>query len=279
MTTGCAIHRRQKRAGYLAASFFLAALLALVDSLSGGISGNRGLIELLPGSSYAISGPMPPKTDTIEGMVVTGAPEDGSVRLVPKNIFSGFWLGGSMWRGFLEVSTSAQQAEYRIQVKDRFGEKQNPALVFVVRVWPDQKTLNAHSSSFLTRATGINPFVFVLAFTLCGVATGILTFLLGRRWTQQLHRHACSEIYRLVTGKEGTSVVCEQPPGVSIAPGSSCSIHRPDGTMLAETTVFAVEKKDVVLLLTDRHGVRIGDVVCLQAATGAESLPSQSGSL
>lgn len=279
MIAGSSTHRRQKRAGYLAASFFFFALLALVDSLSGGISGNRGIVELLPGSQYAISGPMPPKTDTIEEMVITGVPEDGSVRLVPKNIFSGFWLGGSMWRGFLEVSSSAQQAEYRIQVKDRFGEKQNPALIFVVRIWPDQKTLNAHSSSFLTRATGINPFAFVLVFTLCGVAMGILTFLLGRRWTQQLHRQACSEIYKLVTREEGMGIVCELPPGVSITPGDSCSIHRPDGTVLAEAAVFAVEKRDVVCLLTGQHGVRIGDVVCLQKAAGAEVLPPESGSL
>ncbi len=264
MITGCSIlYRWQKKTGTLAAAFFLAALLALVDALSGGISGNRGIIELLPGSSYAISGPMPPKTDTIEEMVVTGAPEDGSVRLVPRDVFSGFWFGGSMWRGILEVSSTAQQAEYRIQVKDRFDEKQNPALVFTVRIWPDQKTLNAHSFSFLIRTTGVKPFVFVLAFTFCGTVTGGATFLLGRRWTQQLHKHGCSEIYRLTTSEQGTELYCDRPTATDIVPGSRCLIYRPDGERKQSAIVVAVQKRDVILLIEGDSDIRIGDVVCL----------------
>lgn len=276
MISGCSpLYRWQKKAGFFAALFFLIALLALVDALRGGMSGNRGIIELLPGSSYAISGPMPPRTDTIEEMVVTGTPADGSVRLAPKGIFSGFWFGGSMWRGTLEVSSTAQQAEYRIQVKDRFGEKQNPALLFTVRIWPDQKTLNAHSFSFLIRTTGINPFVFVLTFTFCGILTGGATFLLGRRWTLMLHKQACSEIYRLTTSEQGTELHCDRPPATKLALGSTCLVYCPHGKLVQSATVVAVQKRDVVLLIESDNKVRIGDVVCLQETSKIDTPHSQ----
>ena len=49
----------QTRTGWLAALCFCLACLALFDLLKGGFLGNQGIITLLPGSSYAISGPLP----------------------------------------------------------------------------------------------------------------------------------------------------------------------------------------------------------------------------
>ncbi len=260
------IHRWQKRTGTLAAFFFFAALLSLADSLIGGISGNRGIIELLPGSTYAISGPMPPKTETIAEIRIEGLPEDGSVQLVPRGVFSGFWFGGAMWRGAVEVAPTARAAEYTALVKDPFGEKQNPALVFKIRIWPDQQTLNAHSSSFLTRQTGQNPFLFVGIFALCGLFTGLATFLLGRRWAKLLGEHGCSEIYKLTTSEQGTEITCDLPATESaalLAVGRQCPVFRASGESLHNATIVALHKKDVILLIAEENAVRIGDVVCL----------------
>ncbi|NLZ17086.1 MAG: hypothetical protein GX087_05060 [Desulfobulbaceae bacterium] len=223
------------------------------------------MIELLPGSSYAISGPMPPKTDTLEEMIIEGVPADGTVRLVPKALFSGFWLGGSMWRGAIEVSPNAQEAEYVVLVKDQYGEKQNPALVFIIRIWGSQDVLNAHSSSFLTRRTGLSPFAFVAFFAFCGILTGMGNFLLGRRWTRLLAEHACSEIYKLTRSGEGTELTCDLPPGAAVVVGRQCPVFRANGEPLQSANVVSLQKKDVVLLIEGDNAVRVGDVVCLQA--------------
>ena len=45
-------------------------------------------------------------------------------------------------------------ARYTVTVKDHIGAKQNPALVFTIQIWPDQKTRDAHAPSWLTRQTG-----------------------------------------------------------------------------------------------------------------------------
>jgi hypothetical protein len=112
----------QRRAGILAMVLLVGALLALADALVGGLKGNQTAIELIPDSRFLISGPMPTKTEAIKDFIIDGQPADGSVRLVPDTIFTGYWFGGSMWRGAIVVDPFAREGSFVISVKDRFGE-------------------------------------------------------------------------------------------------------------------------------------------------------------
>ena len=85
-----------------------------------------------------------------------------------------------MWRGSVEIAPTAREARHTVTVKDRIGAKQNPALVFTIQIWPDQKTRDAHAPSWLTRQTGYKPSFFFAAFALCGLMAGGVTFVLGR---------------------------------------------------------------------------------------------------
>ena len=224
MTAGSDFLLWQRRTGLVAMALLALALLSLADALVGGLAGNRGLIELLPGTSFAISGPMPPRTETIDAFVIDGEPADGSVRLVPRAVFAGFWFGGAMWRGAIEVAAEAREGSHLLTVHDRYGEKQNPALVFQVRVWPDLAARNAHSPSRLTRLTGQSPYAFALGFAIVGLFAGAANFLCGRLWTRHLHAHRCGEIYRARRSDQGMEVACEPPPAVNLRPGRACTI-------------------------------------------------------
>ncbi len=258
----------QRRAGLLAMVLLMAALLSLADALVGGLKGSKGLVELIPGDSFAISGPMPPRTEEIRDFVIDGIPADGSVRLLPKSIFSGFWFGGPMWRGAIEISPEAREGRHVLSVKDRFGEKQNPALVFTVQVWPSLAARNANSPSFLTRRTGQSPFVFAFLFTVCGLMAGGVNFLFGRLWARHLATHRCGEIFKLRHTDQGTEVTCELTPDATIRPGMDCAIFRPTGEALCQARVSALLDNEVVLLAEPPGIVRLGDVACL-APSGA----------
>jgi hypothetical protein len=262
MIAGSAAIHWQKRTGLLAMVLLGAALLSVADGLVGGLAGNRGLIELLPGSSFAISGPMPPRTETIDQFVIDGEPADGSVRLVPRAIFSGFWFGGAMWRGTIEVAADAREGSHLLTVHDRYGEKQNPALVFQVRVWPDLAARNAHSPSRLTRLTGQSPYAFALGFAIFGLFAGAANFLCGRLWTRHLHAHRCGEIYRARRTDQGTAVACELPSAVDLHPGRVCTIYRPGGEPLCTGRVSGCENNEVLLHVDPSWPVRPGDVAC-----------------
>ncbi len=256
----------QKRAGILAMLLLVGGLLAMADALRGGFLGGGGLIELLPGSHYAISGPMPANTTVIKDFIIEGQHPDGSVRLVPEAIFSGYWFGGSMWRGAIVIDPSAREGNFELRVKESSGGKQNPTLLFRVKVWPDQATLNANSSSILIRATGRSPFLIALGLVLGGMASAGANFLLGRLWAQHLATHHCGEIYKLRRTERGTEVAPELHCGTTAHIGMLGAIYRPSGEFLCAARVSNCGNGEVFLLVDDPQ-VRLGDVACLQPGT------------
>ena len=277
MTAGSAYVLWQKRTGILAMVLLACALFSLADALVGGLAGNRGLIELLPGSRFAISGPMPPRTETIDAFVIDGQPADGTVRLVPRAVFAGFWFGGAMWRGAIEVAADAREGSHLLTVHDQYGEKQNPALVFQVRVWPDAAARNAHSPSRLTRLTGQSPFSFAVGFLLCGLAAGAANFLCGRLWARHLHAARCGEIYRLRPDDRGMEITCELAGAGDLGPGATGIVYRATGERLGTARFIGCEHNDAVLLVEVGIPVRLGDVVCFPAETASGTTERTSG--
>jgi len=254
----------QKRAGIVAMIVLVAALLSLADALVGGLKGSQGTIELIPDTRYLISGPMPLRTEAIKDFVIDGQPANGSVRLVPEAIYSGYWFGGAMWRGAIVVDPGAREGSHVLSVKDAYGEKQNPALVFKVRVWPDLATRNAHSSSFLTRTTGRSPYQFAVILALCGLIAGGVNFLLGRLWARHLARHNCGEIYKRRQTALGTEITCEFRCSETGRPGMEATIYRASGELLCSARVASCEKGEVIMQVSKPELVRLGDVACVQ---------------
>lgn len=267
MTAGFGYALWQKRTGVVAMVLLVAALLSLADALVGGLRGEQGTIQLIPGSRFLLSGPLPPRTEAIKDFVIAGQPEDGSVRLVPETLFSGYWFGGSMWRGAIVVAPHAKEGNFVISVKDAHGEKQNPALVFTVRLWPDQASLNAHSPSRLTRLTGKSPFAIAFALALGGLVVMAAHFVCGRLWARHLQAHHCGEIYKLRQTERGTEVTCELLCGGVLQPGMEGGIYRPSGELLSPATVASCDKGEVLMLIRQPNRVRLGDVACVQAAS------------
>lgn len=266
MIAGARFALWQKRAGVLAMVLLVGALASLVDALIGGLGGTRGLIELIPDSRYAISGPMPARTEFIKDFIIEGEPVDGSVRLVPEKVFTGYWLGGSMWRGHIVVDPFAREGQHVITVKDRSGEKQNPTLVFTVKVWPDEASLNAHSPSFLTRKTGRNPYFFVIALVICGGLAAGANFILGRLWARHLAVHHCGEIFKLRRTHLGTEITFEFHGSGLLRPGMRGDIYRSSGQHLSTATISRFDHGEVVMLVNEPEHVRLGDVACISFA-------------
>lgn len=263
----------QKRFGLVTMVLFAATLLALADALVGGLKGGHSTIELIPGSQYAISGPMPPRTEAIQEFVIDGETKDGSLRLVPQTVFSGFWFGGSMWRGVIEVSPHAPAGLHTLAVKDPHGEKQNPTLVFKVQIWPDQATRIANSPSRLTRLTGLSPFIIAATLCGCGLAAGLINFLLGRLWARHLAVHHCGEIYKRRQTDRGTEITCEINCTQTIRPHTPCTIYRPSGETVCTAEVLGCEGNEVLLLIAPAQPVRLGDVACIHLQENAILTP------
>lgn len=188
------IWRLQRVSGFVGAFFLTTALLMLFDGLRSGIFGTSS-VRLIPGEHYAVSGPMPPKTEHLRDFIVEGNAEDGSLSLVPEAIYTGYWFGGGMWRGSIRVGSHPRPGDYTIFVRDKFGEKQNPALVFSVKVFSSQAERQAQSRSLIYRWTGVRAYWLAIWTGLIGILVAGGNYWLGRKWVSVLADHGCGEIF------------------------------------------------------------------------------------
>lgn len=259
------IWKLQRFSGLAAATFFLLASLTLFDGLRTGIFGSSD-VRLVPGDSYAVSGPMPPKTDRIADFIIDGNAGDGSIRLVPEAIYTGYWFGGGMWRGHICVESHPQPGNYTISVRDKFGEKQNPALVFQVRVFADPEQRRSNSPSMVYRRTGIDAYILAICLGVAGIATAGCNFLLGRQWSAVLADNGCGEIFRIKTVNGRIEAGIEMPDPQYAKIGAVFRFTHPKRGDLGIGKVVALAQGEItVAASTDVH-VRLGDIACLVKA-------------
>lgn len=265
MTKSAHLARQHRRSGRVALLLLLVCALSLVDGLVGSMQQGFNRTDALPGGEYPVSGPLPPRTETIEDMVIEGGTDDRQVRLVPYEVYSGYWLGGKMWRGAIKVGASPASGEYVIRVHDKYGEKQNPTLVFSVQVWPDEATRMANAPERLTRWLGIEPFALSVLVLPFAVLAGFCNFMLGRAWSRALLAERSAEIYKLLPAPDGGGKDVTFGLGVQhgVSPGMRCRIHRPDGTPVGEARVVECTARDCVARVPHGLNVQPGDVVTL----------------
>ncbi|WP_353119192.1 hypothetical protein [Nitratidesulfovibrio sp.] len=265
MTKSAHLARQHRRSGRVALLLLLVCALSLVDGLVGSMQQGFNRTDALPGGEYPVSGPLPPRTETIEDMVIEGGTDDRQVRLVPYEVYSGYWLGGKMWRGAIKVGASPASGEYVIRVHDKYGEKQNPTLVFSVQVWPDEATRMANAPERLTRWLGIEPFALSVLVLPFAVLAGFCNFMLGRAWSRALLAERSAEIYKLLPAPDGGGKDVTFGLGVQhgASPGMRCRIHRPDGTPVGEARVVECTARDCVARVPHGLNVQPGDVVTL----------------
>lgn len=252
----------QQRASGLVAMIFLGlAMLILFDGLRTGIFGASD-VRLAPDEDYAVSGPMPPKTERIEDFVIDGNAEDGALRLAPEAIFTGYWFGGGMWRGRIRVGSHPCPGEFVLSVRDKFGEKQNPALVFKVTVFASAAERQAHSPSVTYRWTGFNPYLLAASVGLIGIVAAGCNFLLGWKWSAILAEHGCGEIFRLktVNGRVEVGVELSDPERAEI--GAIFRFTHPRRGDLGQGRVVALGHGEITVETAGDAPVRLGDIAC-----------------
>ena len=186
------------RLGRFSAMCMLLAALGVIDALSTLMQQDFNRFDLIPGQMEPVTGPMPPDTTDIKDLRVYLKSDD--VKLVPEGIYKGFWFGGQMWKGRLEVSPSAVPGEYRASVlnenedpeaieEQQVPNKRHPSLSYKLVIWANEIERQNASNSIITRHLGTGPFMFAFFFLLCGLLIGAISWL----WTQKTYRILASE--------------------------------------------------------------------------------------
>ena len=185
----------RRQVGRVGGVFLALALALLLDGMSAGLRKHPDTFRALPGESVAISANVPMFVDTPEKILVQSAPP--GVRLRVDQVMAGYWMGGRLFAGAVEVGPGARPGDQPLVLSfppDETGKVYT--LTYTVRVYADAAAMRADSPYFTERWLGSAPYP--LAGTLAGLGLACLglDFLLSMRLESQLAAEGMAEIYK-----------------------------------------------------------------------------------
>ena len=185
---------------------------------------------------------MPEKSEKMEDLVAeTDSPE---VVLEFSEVFSGFWLGNTMWRGKVRVSAQAQPGEYVIKVRDARDTKINPALVFLAKVYPDELSLRKSHGPYLERYYGITAG-WAASILFPGLAIIMLfNYGVSSRLEKALANTGQAEVYMVKRVPEGIQIAFSLGKKQGLKRGEQLDILNSHGVAVGEAEVLTPGETD-----------------------------------
>ena len=234
----------RKTTGRVGAVFCLLIAIVLVDSLISRFIYEFNVFYTQVDGQYDLTGGMPEKSEKLEDLVAeTDSPE---VTLVFSEVFSGFWLGNTMWRGTVIVSAKARPGEYMIKVRDARDKKIHPALVFLAKVYPDEESLRKSHGPYLSRYYGITAG-WAASILFPGLAIIMLfNYGVSCRLEKALADTGQAEVYMVKRVPDGVQIAFSLGKRQGLKIGEQLDILNSQGTTVGEAAVLTLGETDSI---------------------------------
>lgn len=251
----------QQLVGRISGFLLTIALIALFDGLLAEMRSGHQQLNLLPGETVTVSGPVALKNPLHSDLVARFAPDSSSLRFQLEGFFTGYWFGSGMWRGQIEAAPDAEPGRFFLRISFRGASVQN-AQQYELNVYANAHAMQAASLSFICRFTGINPFLLAVYCGVCGIILGIVTYCFGRQFTRLLHTLGLVQIYSHNTAD--AVIHCLVPKDMAPPPGNDRMILTGDGTVVGEARVISWQKGKLKLKLLEQSAPPPNGLVCLK---------------
>lgn len=237
-------------AGWLGTICLFLVLACLIDGSQAGGRKAPNTNEVLPGQSIKISGPMPRDAETLEQLLLRSSEPALGLRL--EETYSGFWMGGQLWRAEVSVPRGLAPGDYTVSLSARNETSPKFTQTYTMRVFQDQKALDRDSLSVVTSRLGLSPFVLATVLLPVGVAFGVLSTLLSRRLARTLRGLGLGQLFRIQKTEEGLRVFYTLGAEDGLADTDTVEILDPRGeTVLFTLPVATLRATDAESLLPE----------------------------
>jgi len=263
------LEKAQTVLGWITAGFLLLCLACLADALAAGFKDEGRLFHAVPGSSVPITAILPMGASTLSEMRVHGG--DADVALTPDDLFTGFWLGGTMWRGSITIGEGALPGQRTFTLEGPpvpAAPKAPPPQVYTVVVYADAQAMQEASPSFVTRLSGQNPFVVSLCLFLLALPAGAGGYLANWRLERLLTEEGKGIVYMVKQTDDGLVITFSLGTHQGLSPGMGVRILNAAGLEAGHAEVTASMSDDAVARLVS-GSCAVGDMVVL--ASGAHA--------
>lgn len=251
-----ALQARRRAAGICGALILCLALAFAVDGMIAGGRTDPKQFHLLPGQTLQLSDLLPRGAQALGDLTL--APSDTA--LAPRFIetFSGFWLGGTLWRADVDVPANLAPGDYVVDLRYQNGTQPAPPQTFRIHVAKDAATLQAASLSITTRATGLSPYVLAAMLLPLALVPMGASYAFSRRIALVLAQERTAEIYRSMASPEGQRIFFTLP-GYALAVDSLVDVlSERDLTFIGKARVLAVRGPNAEAVMLDGGYVRPG---------------------
>jgi len=250
------INRWRDLASKIAAAFCVIALLGLVDGLLVHFREPANLVKVLPGASVEINGELTDEAHNVEDLTFNS--DSNQLQVTFEALHKGYFLGGDMWRGRLNVGPGIAPGEYSLSVIPRRTITARKAPAFRIIVFPEALSLQKSSTSLIRRWFGFSAF-YVSAGCLPGIllAFGAVYWLSGKR-EALLAASGRAEIYRVHQTEQGIEISFGLGRDQGLEEGTRLNLFDKKGQSLGTVEARSVTAGDAKALVAEEQGVRPG---------------------
>jgi hypothetical protein len=255
------INRRRNLLGKAGACCCLFLFLALVDGLVARFREPPNIFKVLPGQSVELNGPLEDEVQDLRELTYRG---DHHLLLTFSEAHKGYFLGGDMWRGRLQVAPDTKPGVYFLTVGIKGKTPPRTLPPYRIMVFADPRSLRQSHKSLIQRAGGLSPWAvapgFLPAILLCfgGV------FLLSQKKEKLLAALGRAEIYRVQPGEDELRISFGLGTEHGVHPGSRIEIHDDRENPAGVGEVQEVTATDAVARVPAGVEIKPGYIVSLR---------------
>jgi len=268
MTLGTAALLR-RCVGLCASALLICIFVIIADGLIGSFKKKTNLVEITPGAASVLNGLLPPNAKDHAELLVSSVPD--GVTLAMEKTYTGFWMGGTMWRANLIVPDNTVPGEYLLTVRGAGDTKVLIQNTFAVRVHPDAVAMQAASPHYTMNLFGIQPFSLAAALTPAVLLVVACLYFSSQLLEQLMAREGKAEIYMLKRSPEGFMISFGLGATHGLHDGDQVNILNEQNLKIGAARVVQCGAKDCVALVSkEADHIEVGHIVTLdQAAVSA----------
>lgn len=245
--------------GRMGAFLCLLLFLVIIDALVSRFREPPNFFSGLPGDRLAVSGPLAEKVEQIGELTYQIKSED--IQLEFKSIQTGYWLGGYLWNGYLNLSPNALPGDYQLTVRPKNSPPEKPSSRLQIRVYQNLSELRQNSKSYLKRSLGLAAWQAGL-FLLVSIAIVFgLVYYLSQKTENLLAAQGKAEVYRIRKGETGFQVFFGLGSRQGIRAGNSLTLIDHQGRIVGSITVGEVFENYSTALAEPELNVQPGFII------------------
>ena len=256
------ISRWRALLGKVGACCCLLLFLAVLDGLVARFREPPNLLKALPGMTLEINGPLEEEVADVRELTYTaGSPH---LRLSIETVHKGYFLGGDMWRGRLQIDPRTPPGEYHITVGVKGKTPVKPLPPYRVLVFADPLSRQQSYKSLIQQHTGLSPWAAAAGFLPAILLSFGGVYYLSQRYNNLLAGLGRAEIYR-VASREGEYVIgFGLGTAQGLQAGSKIDIFDEDQQAVATGKVEEATATDSLAVVATEREIKPGYMVSLK---------------